>query len=139
MYFEYIIDSTCLGKEPMEFRGFRAGKQRRNFVGQNLTVPPRRGASPQMWEKSFRDVERLRTVLPQKFFSKPKFKCFSASRTHPQILIFGLFLMFSYLNSFLNIMRSFLSQITILESIIQFKDQLSVKLRVKLREVHKVF
>jgi len=87
MYFEHIIDSKCLGKEHMEFRGFRAGKRRRNFVGQNLAVPPRRGASPQFWEKSFRVAERSRTVLPQKVFLRPKFKYTSTSWTSFQAVI----------------------------------------------------
>ncbi|WMV21442.1 hypothetical protein MTR67_014827 [Solanum verrucosum] len=47
----------------MEFRGFRAGKRRRNFVDRNLAVPPRRGASPQFWEKSFHVAERSRTAV----------------------------------------------------------------------------
>ena len=74
-------------------------------------------------------AEWSRTVLPQNLFCDQIFKCISASWTSFQTVISWSFFMFNYLKTLLNIIRSFLSQITILESIIQFKDQLRVKSR----------
>ena len=112
-----------------KFRWIEAEKRRRKKLSKVHETSLGRGLVPPVNKNLLRIAERMRTPLSQNLISRIIIQEHLRVADLFQDGVFVNFLKFSYLKLFLNIKRPFLSQIIILESIIQFKDQLRVKSR----------
>lgn len=72
MYFEHLIDFMCLGKEAMEFKGFRAENGEEILSGKSRECWRVAELIPRSGRKTFALQSHQWTVLSQKLFQNQK-------------------------------------------------------------------